>query len=166
MLGGVHHKPSVLFVCLGNICRSPMAEGAFRAAADRSRLDVIVDSAGTASYHLGDPPDYRAIATTRDYGIDIGRQSARQIELKDFHRFDHIIAMDRANLMVIKARAPRDATAQVSLLLDAVPDREGQSVPDPYHGTPEDFRSTFALITEGVAALIARLHAEAVNASR
>lgn len=166
MFGGATYKPSVLFVCLGNICRSPMAEGAFRAAAYQSGIDAIVDSAGTASYHLGDAPDYRAIATARDYGVDISRQSARQIEIKDFHRFDHIIAMDGANLLGIKARAPRDATAKISLLLDAVPEREEQSVPDPYHGTAEDFHSSWALINEGVAALIARLRAEAVNASR
>jgi protein-tyrosine phosphatase len=166
MLGGVDHKTSVLFVCLGNICRSPMAEGAFRAAAQHIGLDAVVDSAGTASYHLGDSPDRRAIAIARDYGIEIGGQSARQLELKDFYRFDRIVAMDSANLEGIKARAPRDATARLSLLLDGVSGREGQSVPDPYHGTAEDFEQAWLMITEGVIALLETLRAEAVRAER
>jgi protein-tyrosine phosphatase len=166
MLGGVDHKTSVLFVCLGNICRSPMAEGAFRAAAQHIGLDVIVDSAGTASYHLGDSPDTRAIAMARAYGIEIGGQSARQLELKDFYRFDRIVAMDTANLEGIKARAPRDATARLSLLLDGVEGREGQSIPDPYHGTTEDFEQAWSLITDGVIALLETLRTEALRAER
>jgi protein-tyrosine phosphatase len=164
MSGGIDHKTSVLFVCLGNICRSPMAEGAFRAAAQQVGLDTIVDSAGTASYHLGDRPDSRAIAICRAYRVEIGSQSARQIELRDFYRFDHIIAMDSANLEAIKTRAPRDGTAQVSLLLDGTPEREGQSVPDPYHGTAEDFEQAWNLIAEGVIALVQSLQAEAATA--
>lgn len=156
----------MLFVCLGNICRSPMAEGAFRAAAYHVGLDVIADSAGTASYHLGDPPDYRAITIARAYGVEIGKQSARQIELKDYYRFHHIIAMDSANFEGIKARAPRDATARFSLLLDGVPGREGQSVPDPYHGTAEDFEQAWSLIAEGVIALVQSLRAEAARAGQ
>lgn len=163
MSGGIDHKTSVLFVCLGNICRSPMAEGAFRAAAQQVGLDAIADSAGTASYHLGDRPDARAITICRAYGVEIGNQSARQIELKDFYRFDRIIAMDSANLEGIKARAPRDATARLGLLLDAVPGREGQSVPDPYHGTADDFEQAWTMIAEGVIALVQSLRAEAAR---
>jgi protein-tyrosine phosphatase len=166
MSGGIDHKTSVLFVCLGNICRSPMAEGAFRAAALQVGLDVIADSAGTAAYHLGDRPDSRAIAMCRAYGVDITGQAARQIELKDFYRFDRIIAMDGANLEGIKTRAPRDATARMSLLLDEVPGREGLSVPDPYHGTAEDFEQAWTMIAEGVIALVQSLRAEAARASR
>jgi protein-tyrosine phosphatase len=160
MLMGRDHRLSVLFVCLGNICRSPMAEGAFRAAAYGSGLDCTVDSAGTAAYHLGDAPDPRAIAIARAHGIEIGGQYARQIDAKDFHRFNHIIAMDSANLEGIKARSPRDGTARISLLFDAVEGREGFAVPDPYHGTQEDFANTWAMINEGVAALVAQLRAQ------
>jgi protein-tyrosine phosphatase len=166
MLGGVDHRISVLFVCLGNICRSPMAEGAFRAAAHRSGLDCVVDSAGTASYHLGDAPDPRAIAIARAHGIEIAGQYARQIDAKDFFRFNYIIAMDSANLEGIKARAPRDGTARISMLFDAVPGRGGHSVPDPYHGTADDFASTWATIDEGVAGLLTQLRAEAASLTR
>lgn len=166
MLVGGDHKISVLFVCLGNICRSPMAEGAFRAAAKRNGLDCIVDSAGTASYHIGDPPDPRAIATARAHGVEIGGQSARQIALKDFYRFNHIIALDSANLEGIKARAPRDGTASISMLFDAVEGRAGHPVPDPYHGTADDFASAWAAINEGVAGLLVTIRAEAAGANR
>lgn len=161
MLVGGNHRMAVLFVCLGNICRSPMAEGAFRAAAHRGGLDCTVDSAGTASYHLGDAPDPRAIAIARAHGIDIGGQYARQIDAKDFFRFNHIIAMDSANLEGIKARAPRDSTARFSLLFDAVQGREGFSVPDPYHGTADDFSNTWAMVNEGVTALVDQLRVQA-----
>lgn len=138
-----------------------MAEGAFRAIAHRSGLDCTVDSAGTAAYHLGDTPDPRAVAIARAHGIEIGGQYARQIDAKDFHRFNHIIAMDSANLEGIKARAPRDGTARISLLFDAVKGREGLSVPDPYHGSADDFANTWAMINEGLAGLVELLRAQA-----
>ena len=143
-----------------------MAEGAFRALAERAGLDCIVDSAGTASYHLGDAPDPRAIAIARAHGIEIGGQAARQINPKDFHRFDYIIAMDSANLEGIKARAPRDGTARISMLFDAVGGREGVSVPDPYHGTADDFANVWMEINEGVTALVLRMRAEMAGLSR
>lgn len=143
-----------------------MAEGAFRAAALRAGLDCIVDSAGTASYHLGDAPDQRAITVARTNGVEIGGQAARQIVLKDFYRFHHIIAMDSANLEGIKARAPRDGTARISMLLDAVEGREGHSVPDPYHGSVEDFATAWADINEGVAAWVMQVRAETASLTR
>ncbi len=161
MLGGGDHKLSVLFVCLGNICRSPMAEGAFRAAAARYGLDCLADSAGTASYHIGNPPDPRAIAVARANGVDIAGQAARQLKTDDFYRFTHLIALDRANIEGIKAQAPRDGTAAVGLLLDAVDGREGEPVPDPYYGDGEAFDAAWQIITEGVEALAQRLASEA-----
>lgn len=155
---------AVLFVCLGNICRSPMAEGAFLSAARRSGLACSADSAGTASYHVGSAPDPRAIAVAHAHGVAINGQLARQIERDDYYRFNHIIALDRANLEGIKARAPRDGTATLSLLLDGVEGRMGEPVPDPYYGTDEDFARVWALINEGVEALVARLLAESVSA--
>lgn len=160
MLVGGNQEISVLFVCLGNICRSPMAEGAFRAAALRSGLECVIDSAGTASYHIGNQPDPRAIAVAAANGVDISGQSARQIEAEDFYRFSHIIALDNANVGGLRARAPREGTARVSLLLDAVEGRRGEQVPDPYHGDTADFEAAWQIINEGVDALLARFISE------
>lgn len=162
MHGAGEHKIGVLFVCLGNICRSPMAEGAFRAAALRKGLDCRVDSAGTASYHIGSPPDPRAIAVASAHGIEIAGQSARQIERDDFYRFSHIIALDRANLEAMRSRVPRDATASMALLLDAVEGRRGDPVADPYYGDTADFEATWRVIEEAVDALVAQLQNRAL----
>lgn len=110
MRGGV---PSVLFVCLGNICRSPLAEGALRAAAVRAGLDLTVDSAGTGGWHAGDPPDRRAQAAARRHGTDISGLRARQVRPEDFRKFDHVFALDRQNLQDLQAIAPADATAEL-----------------------------------------------------
>ncbi len=117
----------------------------------------MVDSAGTASYHIGSQPDPRAIAIALANGVDIAGQSARQITPDDFFRFNHIIALDRANLEGIKVHAPRDGTASISLLLDAVEGRAGQSVADPYHGSLDDFANVWMVINAAVEALVARL---------
>lgn len=163
MLGGVNQNVSVLFVCLGNICRSPMAEGAFRAAALRGGLDCAVDSAGTASYHIGHQPDPRAIAIASLHGVDIAGQSARQLTHHDFYRFDHIVALDRANLEGVRARAPRDGTAQLALLMDAVDGRQGEPVKDPYHGDSAAFEAAWSVINLGVEAWVARLIRESAD---
>ena len=161
MHGGIEHKIGVLFVCLGNICRSPMAEGAFRAAAQERELACLVDSAGTASYHVGSPPDPRAIATADRHGIDIAGQQARQIDRDDFFRFSHIIALDRANLESLRARAPRNGTARLAMLMDAVEGRRGEPVADPYYGDMAAFEAAWSLIDVGVEAWLARLMQEA-----
>lgn len=166
MHGGNDHNLSVLFVCLGNICRSQMAEGRFRAAARERGLACAVESAGTASYHVGSPPDPRAIATARSKGIDITAQSARQLERNDFHRFDYIIALDRANLETLRSRAPRDATAHLAMLLDAVEGRRGEPVADPYYGDAETFEAVWAIISTGVDAWITRLLQESARIAR
>ncbi|WP_068862095.1 low molecular weight protein-tyrosine-phosphatase [Erythrobacter dokdonensis] len=164
MLGGVtDNRIAVLFVCLGNICRSPMAEGAFRAAASRYGLQCDVDSAGTASYHINHPPDPRAVATALGKGVDISSQRARQIAREDYYSFTHIIAMDGANLAGIKAQAPRDATARVALLMDAVAGREGMAIADPYYGDEALFAKVWEDIAEGVEALAARFAIEGVG---
>jgi protein-tyrosine phosphatase len=103
---------SVLMVCLGNICRSPLAEAALRQVAERDGLDLTVDSAGTGDWHIGHPPDRRAQDVAKRLGgIDISALRARQFALDDFYRFDHILAMDEANLSDLRAIQPRDATA-------------------------------------------------------
>lgn len=157
MQSRIDHQTGVLFVCLGNICRSPMAEGAFRALAGKRGLAVHVDSAGTASYHVGHQPDARAIAVASLNGIDIAGQSARQIQRDDFYSFTHIIALDRANLEGVRAKAPRDGTARLAMLMDAVEGRRGEPVPDPYYGDAAAFETAWSLINLGVEAWVERL---------
>ena len=147
---------SVLFVCLGNICRSPLAEAAFRAEAERLHLDVVVDSAGTGGWHAGDPPDPRAQATARRHGLDISAYRGRQVKAEDFRRFTHIVAMDTDNLSNLRRLAPADATAELSLMLDHA-GRLGQSVADPYYGDDAGFEVTWSDVSAGAAGLAASL---------
>ncbi|MDO9077133.1 MAG: low molecular weight protein-tyrosine-phosphatase [Brevundimonas sp.] len=149
---------SVLFVCLGNICRSPLAEGALRAEAARLGLDLIVDSAGTGDWHAGEPPDERAQRTALRHGVDISGLRARQVRASDFRRFRHVIALDHDNLSHLRKLAPPDATAELSLLLDHVEGREGQPVADPWFGDEAGFDITWAEVTAAARALAARLH--------
>jgi protein-tyrosine phosphatase len=149
--------PSVLFVCLGNICRSPLAEAAFRAEAERRGIDIEVDSAGTGDWHIGHPPDRRAAAVARRNGVDISHLRARQVSPADFHRFDHIVALDVQNLADLEAMQPPGSKAQLSLLLDHVEGREGQAVADPYHGEESHFDETWRDVTTGAQALARRI---------
>lgn len=150
-------EPAVLFVCLGNICRSPMAEGALRAAAEAAGLRLVIDSAGTAAYHVGDPPDPRAQETARRYGAEIGGLRGRQLVPEDFRRFTHVLVMDHANLANAQAIVPDDAICQPQLLLDLVPGREGAAVADPYYGGEEHFEDTWADVSRAAAALVEAL---------
>jgi protein-tyrosine phosphatase len=154
-------RPAVLFVCLGNICRSPLAEAAFRKAAADAGLDVEIDSAGTGHWHAGKPPDPRAQAIALGKGIDISHLRARQLEKADFKRFSHIFAMDYDNLATIRSRVPRGATAEIALLLDWVPGREGAAVADPYYGGEERFEDTWADMQMAAEALVARFRGRA-----
>ncbi len=155
--------PSLLFVCLGNICRSPLAEGALRAEAARRGVEVVVDSAGTGSWHAGEPPDERAIAVAARTGVDITALRARQVTRADFARFDHIVALDHANLKDLRRLAPADATARLSLLLDWVPGRQGQAVADPWFGEAEGFDATWADAAAAARAIVERLSRDATS---
>ncbi|HEY0115546.1 MAG TPA: low molecular weight protein-tyrosine-phosphatase [Allosphingosinicella sp.] len=151
---------SVLFVCLGNICRSPLAEAALRAEAERSGLEVEVDSAGTGDWHLGYPPDPRATAVAQREGIDISHRRARKVTPQDFERFDEIVALDEQNLANLQKLQPPGAKARLSLLLDHVPGRAGQPVADPYYGDASHFDETWRDVTEGARGLARRLAEE------
>ncbi len=153
----MNSRPAVLFVCLGNICRSPMAEGALRVAAERAGVNIEIDSAGTGSWHVGNPPDSRAIATARSMGVDISGLRARQVEPSDFHRFTHVFALDQQNLADLAVIAPTDAAAELALLLDIVPGMEGQPVADPYYGGDEGFTRTWQQVTMAAEAILERL---------
>lgn len=148
---------NVLFVCLGNICRSPLAEAAMRHAVARHGVDIGVDSAGTGHWHVGRPPDRRAQQVARRYGIDIAGYRARQVRSEDFNLFTHIVALDSSNLRDLQRSRPEGASAALSLLLDHVPGRAGQSVADPYFGEDAGFETTWADVTEGAEALIAAI---------
>jgi protein-tyrosine phosphatase len=142
---------SVLFVCLGNICRSPLAEGAMRRLVEAQGAAVEIDSAGTGDWHIGHAPDPRAQAEALRRGLDISMLRARQVTEEDFHRFDHIVAMDAKNLADLLAMQPDSARAALSLLLDHA---EGGDVPDPYYGGDEGFAETFRLVEAGVQGLL------------
>ena len=138
---------------MGNICRSPLAEAALRAEAQRLGLDVEVDSAGTGGWHAGEPPDRRALAVAARHGVDISPLRARRVRADDFHRFDHIVALDRENLAELRALQPEGARARLSLLLDHVPGREGEAVADLYYGGEAHFETTWRDVSEGARAL-------------
>jgi protein-tyrosine phosphatase len=148
---------SVLLVCLGNICRSPLAEAALRAEGAGLGLDLEVDSAGTGDWHIGLPPDPRAIAVAQRNGEDISGLRARQVSRDDFYRFDHIVALDPQNLADLKALEPQDATAELSLLLDHVEGRDGEAVADPYYGEDSHFDRAWADVTAGARGLARRI---------
>lgn len=144
---------SVLFVCLGNICRSPLAEGAFRAEVARRKLAVVVDSAGTAAYHIDAKPDPRAIATAKRNSVDISALRGRQVKAADFQRFDHIVAMDSDNLANLRRLQPAGSTAKLSLMMDWAEGCEGASVEDPYYGDEEGFAVTWADVAKASVGL-------------
>lgn len=154
---------SILFVCMGNICRSPLAEGAFRAEADRLGLDVEVDSAGTGGWHAGEPPDARAIAAARRGGVDIAHLRARKVARADFDRFDHIVALDEENLADLTALQPPGSRARVSLLLDHAAGRQGKGVADPYYGGDTHFDAAWRDVSAGARGLAAALQEEEMS---
>jgi protein-tyrosine phosphatase len=144
---------AVLFVCLGNICRSPLAEAAFRAEAAKRGLEVGIDSAGIGDWHRGEPPDPRARATAKRHGIDIDDYAARQVCAADFVDFTHIVALDREVLVDLKRQRPEGSSAKIGLLLDHVKGREGKSVPDPYYGDERGFEYTWLDACAGACGL-------------
>jgi protein-tyrosine phosphatase len=146
-------KPAILFVCLGNICRSPLAEAAFRREADGAGLDILVDSAGTQAWHVGHAPDTRAQAVALKHGIDISGYRARQVIAADFERFTHIVALDGSNLSDLRLIG-KTGKAALSLLLDHVPGRAGQAVADPYYGDEAGFEVTWDDVAAGAKGLM------------
>lgn len=148
---------SVLFVCLGNICRSPLAEGALRQKCSEAGIPMIIDSAGTADWHEGRPPDDRAIAVAEKNGAAIDHLRARQVQANDFHDFDYIFALDEQNLSDLREKMPDNAPAKLSLLFDYVDGQEGQGVADPYYGADEAFDQTWREVTLAAAALCQEL---------
>lgn len=151
----------ILFVCLGNICRSPTAEGVLRTIAAREfpELAIEVDSAGTAHYHIGEPPDRRTIAAARRRGYDLAGLRARQVEREDFEYYDYLLAMDRANLSALESRKPPGARARMALFMSFAPGHEYDEVPDPYHCGTEEFERVLDLCEAAARGLLAHLRA-------
>lgn len=156
---------TVLFVCLGNICRSPTADGILRHQLKEAGLSqhIEVDSAGTGDWHIGKAPDPRTVAAARQRGYDLSTLRARQVQAEDFHRFDHVLAMDRSNLEHLQAMQPADSRAELRLLLDFHPRRErpdallsrcAGEVPDPYYGEAEGFEEVLDLVEQACAGLL------------
>jgi protein-tyrosine phosphatase len=152
----------ILFVCLGNICRSPMAEGVFRSLVEEQGLAhrFEIDSAGLGAWHLGQAPDTRAQAAARKRGIDISGQSARQVEEGDFTRFDLLLVMDGSNFAELERRAPAEARAKIRRFLDFAPRAGTKDVPDPFYGGAEGFHRALDLIEEAARGLLAQLAGE------
>lgn len=153
----------VLFVCLGNICRSPTAEGVLRvlAAREAPELPLEVDSAGTADYHIGQPPDPRTRAAAERRGYDLSALRARTVEPADFERFDLILAMDRENLRDLRRRAPAQAHERLRLFLEFAPDQAPEDVPDPYYGGPNGFEEVLDLVEAAARGLLRYLRQSA-----
>ncbi|HEY0768078.1 MAG TPA: low molecular weight protein-tyrosine-phosphatase [Steroidobacteraceae bacterium] len=149
----------ILFVCLGNICRSPTAEAVLRtlAARDAPELAIEVDSAGTAAYHVGEPPDPRARQAAARRGYDLMALRARIVEPVDFERFDLVLAMDRENLRVLRGSAPTSAHERLRLFLEFAPEAGPEDVPDPYYGGPNGFEEVLDLVEAAARGLLAHL---------
>lgn len=147
----------VLFVCMGNICRSPLAEGFARAAAAAAGMRLEFDSAGTEDYHIGDAPDPRACAVARKHGVDIDALQARRVGDDDFATFDLILAADRRNLHALQQRCPPGARAELALLLPWCGSDAGSELPDPYYGGAAQFEAVVALLQVAMPRLLKRL---------
>ena len=152
----------VLFVCMGNICRSPTAETVFREQVKRAGLErsIRIESAGLGDWHVGQPPDERAIAHGRRRGYDLEPLRARQVQRDDFGRFDWILAMDLRNLRELNALRPPGFEGHLGLLLDFAPELGLREVPDPYFGGAEGFEQVLELTEHACAALLAQIRSE------
>lgn len=144
------NKIKVLFVCMGNICRSPTAEGVFnRLLQDNQAQDLFeIDSAGTHAYHVGEPPDERAQETARKRGIDLSYIRGRKFDVSDFEDFDYILAMDTSNYKILTQVCPSHLRHKVKRFLDYAPKRKERDVPDPYYGGDNGFEHVFDLVAD------------------
>jgi protein-tyrosine phosphatase len=153
---GTMYMTKVLFVCMGNICRSPTAQGVFRKMVAEAGLEssVQVESAGTHSYHVGEPPDARALQAAKRRGVEIGDLRARQVTQDDFRDFDLILAMDWENLALLQQQCPRAHKHKLHLLMRYAGEHDAATVPDPYYGGPEGFNTVLDYVEDACQGLI------------
>lgn len=158
-MSGKQEMVRVLFVCMGNICRSPTAQGVFRDLVDKAGLSqrITTDSAGTIDYHAGRPPDRRARETAVKRGLDLSDLRARQVLVKDFDRFDYLLAMDRDNFDDLVALCPPGQEHKLHLFMDFASHLEVQEVPDPYYGGPAGFERVFDMVEQAAIGLLERI---------
>ena len=149
----------ILFVCMGNICRSPMVETVARVEFARAGISAEIASAGTERYHIGEGADPRAVEIAEAHGYPLAQHRARQVRAEDFEHFDTMLAMDRVNLGALRRRRPRDGAREPVLFLEHVGFAELDEVPDPYYGTRRDFERVLDLARRGTALLIERIAA-------
>ena len=161
----MENRTGVLFVCLGNICRSPTSEGVFRSLVKNRNLDseIYADSVGTAGYHIGYPPDSRAVEAAAKRGVSISHLRARRLERRDFEKFDYMIGMDFNNLQDLKAMAPRDYKGRICLFMDFAPDWDIQEIPDPYYGGHNGFEQVLDMVQDASAGLIEEITSQRMN---
>lgn len=155
--------PAVLFVCTGNICRSPTAEGVFRRLVRDAGLDgsIRVDSAGTHDYHVGEPPDERALRHALRRGYDLSALRARRIAQRDFEEFDLIVAMDRGHLRILQRLCPRENRHKLRLIMEFAPQQGADEVPDPYYGDADQFEQVLDMLEGAARGLLRTVSADA-----
>lgn len=154
-------KVKVLFVCMGNICRSPTAEAVFRHYVEQAGLQehIHIDSAGTHDYHIGDAPDLRTQRAAKQRGYDMSQLRGRQVGVEDFGRFDYVLAMDEANLSILRRLRPRDATSHLGLFLEFAEQHREREVPDPYYGGADGFERVLDMVEDAAGGLLKRIRA-------
>jgi protein-tyrosine phosphatase len=148
---------NILFVCMGNICRSPTAQGVFEYLVENEQLSgrISTESAGTHAYHIGEKPDKRATAAAMKRGVDLSTQRARRVSAEDFEAFDYVLAMDRSNYEDLAAICPPEHLPKLRMFLEFSPDLEVVEVPDPYYGGATGFERVLDLIEQAAEALLA-----------
>ena len=161
----MNNKVSVLFVCMGNICRSPTAEVVFRHYVDNAGLSesILIDSAGTHDYHIGHAADLRSQHAAQQRGYDMSSLRGRQVEEGDFHRFDYVLAMDKANLAILQRLAPRVGDAQVRLFLEYARHHAEREVPDPYYGGADGFERVLDMVEDAAEGLLQHIRQRHFN---
>ncbi|MFZ2542160.1 MAG: low molecular weight protein-tyrosine-phosphatase [Gallionella sp.] len=150
------NKVSVVFICMGNICRSPTAETVFRRYVENAGLSesILIDSAGTHDFHIGDPPDLRTQRAAQQRGYDMSALRGRQVEADDFRRFDYVLAMDKANLTILQHLAPPDSDTHAQLLLEYARHHTEREVPDPYYGGADGFEHVLDMVEDASEGLL------------
>lgn len=158
-------KISVLFCCMGNICRSPTAEAVFRSKVEEAGLaqQILIDSVGTHDYHIGDPPDQRTQRAASQRGYDLSRLRGRQIEVADFTRFDYVLAMDNANMAILYRLCPPQQRERLGLFLEYASRHKEREVPDPYYGGEDGFERVLDMVEDAATGLLQHVQKQHVG---